>query len=129
MTDKKKTLSEDDAYSIALEDHPDYMRALEKGDLPEEIIGEDGEPMSPRLHLTVHSMVEQQIANDEPAGVAEVARQLEQSGVDHHEIRHLIGGPLVEELFRTMKYGKAFDEKRYMRNLRKVVDEYRNEPA
>ena len=62
-------MTEDAALEIALGDHPEWRRAWERGDLPDEITGEDGQPMSPRAHLHIHAIVERQLAADEPKGV------------------------------------------------------------
>ena len=48
--------------------------------MPDEIMGDDGEPMSPRMHLTIHTIVERQLSADEPEGVVEIAEQLESNG-------------------------------------------------
>ena len=70
---KRKKLSEDAAWEIALKEHPEWR----KDALPEEIIGEDGEPMSPRLHLQMHAVVERQLATDDPKGVVAIAALFE----------------------------------------------------
>jgi hypothetical protein len=51
---KKREVSEEEAMEIALRDHPEWRRAWEKGELPDEIIGEDGRPMNP--HALCKSM-------------------------------------------------------------------------
>ena len=121
MPDEHK-LSEDEAWETALNDHPELRRAWEAGTLPDEITGEDGNVTNPQLHLALHAMVERQIATDEPPGVAAVARALAKRGVSHHEIRHVIGQPLTEQIWYMNKEGCPFDEKRYLRQLQDVVD-------
>jgi len=54
---RKPELTEDAALEIALRDHPEYRRLWDKDELPDEIIGEDGQPMSPRAHLHSHAVV------------------------------------------------------------------------
>lgn len=127
---KRKTgpveqLSEDEAWEIALDDHPEYREGIREGTLPEEIVDERGEPMNPRLHLTLHSIVEMQLATDEPKGVAEIGRQLAALGVSRHDIRHAIGDPLIEQLWLMQTEGAQFDEGEYLEQLRDVVDSYR----
>ena len=120
-----RRLSEDEAYEIALNDHPEYRRGIIEGTLPETIPGEDGEPMNPRLHVMMHSIVERQLAANEPRGVAEIARQLAALGVSRHEIRHAIAGQLAEQLWAMQAEGARFDEVEYLEQLRDVVDSYR----
>ena len=120
-----RELSEEEAWEIALNDHPEYRAGIEDGTLPEEILDERGEVMNPRLHLTLHTIVEKQIAADEPRGVAEIARELAALGVSRHNIRHAIATPLVEQLWAMQAEGAEFDEAEYLEQLRDVVDSYR----
>ena len=64
---------------------------------------------------------ERQIANDEPQGVAEIARKLEELGVSRHEVRHEIGQPLASQMWHMLQEGCTFDEERYMAELREIV--------
>lgn len=120
-----EALSDDSAWEIVLHDHPEYREDYEAGTLPEEIIGEDGEPMSPRLHMMMHVIVEKQLAADDPPGLAEIARQLAAAGVSRHEIRRLIAGEVAEQLWLMQSKGALFDVETYLANLRDVVASYR----
>ena len=60
---RPKALSEDEAYRIALNDHPEYKRMIDEGNLPDEIVDEEGNAMSPRAHLAMHQIVERQLAS------------------------------------------------------------------
>jgi hypothetical protein len=128
MSAKKKPteeLSEDAAWEIAIKDHPEWRQAWEDNTLPEEIVGEDGEPMNPRLHLTMHAVVERQLAADEPNGVVAVAKQLRELGLSRHEIRHEIARAVVDQMWDMLQEGCEFDEKRYLAELRQIVDSLR----
>ncbi len=114
-------MSEDQAWQKALDDHPEYRDGVLDGSLPEEILDANGELINPRLHLTMHAIVEQQLAGDEPAGIAEIARQLANLGVSPHEIRHLISGPLAEQLWAMQSEGAPFDTAGYLEDLREIV--------
>jgi hypothetical protein len=120
-----RELSEDEAWEIALNDHPEYRDGIEGGTLPEEVLDERGELMNPRLHLTLHTIVEKQLAADEPKGMAEIARELAALGVSRHNIRHAIATPLVEQLWAMQTEGAQFDEVEYLAQLREIVDSYR----
>jgi hypothetical protein len=122
---RKKKLSEEKALEIAIRDHPEWRCEWEKGTLPEEIVGKDGQPMSPRLHLSMHAIVECQLAADEPKGVVAIARQLEQLGLSRHDIRHDIGRAASRQMWYMMKEGCVFDEGRYLAELRKIVESHR----
>ena len=125
MAKKKRKLSEDAAWEIALRDHPEWRRAWEKGELPDEIIGEDGEPTSPRAHLQIHTVVECQLAADEPQGVVAIAQELAQLGVSKHDVRHEIGSVIAEHMWYMTKEGCPFDEGRYLAELRELVRSHR----
>ncbi len=125
MTEKEEVLSEGDAFEIALRDHPEWRRKWGKGELPDEIPGEDGQPMNPHLHLTIHTLVERQLAADEPKGILAIAGELEKLGVSRHDIRHAIGTIITNHLWHMQQEKCPFDERRYMADLRKVVDSYR----
>ncbi|MHB8902376.1 MAG: DUF1841 family protein [Thermoguttaceae bacterium] len=96
---KQPEMTEDRALEIALRDHPEWRRAWEKGELGDEIVGEDGQPTSPHSHLHIHAVVELQLAADEPKGVVAIARELEQLGVSRHDVRHEIGAVMAEHLW------------------------------
>ena len=128
MAKKKREMTEDAALEIALRDHPEWRRAWERGELADEITGEDGQPMSPRAHLHIHAVVERQLAADEPKGVLAIARELEQLGVSRHDVRHEIGAVITEHMWYMTKEGCPFDEGRYLAELRKIVESYRLTP-
>ncbi len=122
MNKRRKQLSEEDALAIVLKDHPHWRRQWKDGTLPDEIIGEDGEPMSPRMHIMIHTIVERQLAADEPEGVVTVAQELEQLGLSQHDIRHAISRDIAGQLWYMNKEGCVFDEGRYLADLRKTVE-------
>jgi hypothetical protein len=122
---KKRELSEEAALEIALQDHPEWRRAWEKDELPDEMTGEDGQPMSPRAHLQIHAVVERQLAADEPKGVVAIARELQRLGVSEHDVRHEIGSVIAEHMWYMTKEGCPFDEGRYLAELRAIVESRR----
>ena len=125
MSEKKRTLTEDAAFEIALKAHPEWRTAWLKGELPDEIVGENGEPMSPRLHLQMHAVAERQLAADDPKGVVAIASQLEELGFSQHDIRHEIGCVVANHMWYMMKEGCTFDEKRYLAELQRIVESHR----
>lgn len=124
--DEREELSEEESWVLALDDHPEWRRAWENDTLPEEIASEDGSPMNPRLHLAMHAVVERQLAADNPPGVVAIAQELEKLNVPRHEIRHAIARVVSDEMFAMTKQGRVFDQKRYLRELKKVVQSYQS---
>ena len=125
MATQKKKLSDDEAMEIALRDHPEWRRDWEKETLPEEIVGEDGQPMNPHLHLLMHEIVERQLAADEPKGAVAIARQLEQLGCSRHAARHEIGRAVTSQIWHALKEGCVFDAEQYFAELHKIVQSHR----
>lgn len=123
MSDHKH-LSEDEAIEIALRDHPELREGWMNGTLPQELTDDSGNVWSPRMHISLHAIVERQIANDEPRGVADIAQQLAESGVDRHEIRHIIAQPLAEQIWQVMHEGHAFDADLYLSELEEAIRNY-----
>ncbi len=123
MTDDEN-LNEDEAWEIAVRDHPDLRRALESDSLPEELVDEQGNAWNPRVHLTMHAIVERQIASDEPQGVNAIAQQLANAGVSRHEVRHIIGQAVSTQMWYMMKEGCPFDEERYLGELHELLGTY-----
>ncbi len=115
---RRKKLSEDEAIRIVLKSHPQWRRQWERGTLPDEIVGEDGQPMSPRMHIAVHTIVERQLATDEPKGVAAISRELEQLGLSLHEVRHAVGQAVASQLWHISHEARTFDADSYLAELR-----------
>ncbi|NOX56664.1 MAG: DUF1841 family protein [Planctomycetes bacterium] len=120
--EKKRDLSEDEAWQIALEDHPEWHKALLEDELPDEVIGENGQPMNVTLHLTLHAMIERQLAADDPEGVVAVARELKQLGLSRHDIRHAIGSVLIQHIWSIWRNRQTFDPARYLAELSDIVE-------
>ena len=125
-TKRSKKLSEDEAVRIVLESHPKWQVGWQRGTLPDEVVGEDGQPMSPRMHIAIHMIVERQLAADDPKGVGDIAREQEQLGLSRHEACHAIGQAVASQLWSMGKEGRTFSSDRYLAELRKIVDAQRH---
>ncbi len=122
---EEELLGEAEAWQIALKDHPEFRQAFEDGTLPEEIVDETGNVVNPHLHLTAHVIIERQLAGDSPKGVATIARELEELGLSRHEIRHEMARPATGQIWYMLKEKCQFDEKRYLDELREIVESFR----
>lgn len=122
---EKRPLSEEEALAIVLHNHPEWHQQWEDGTLPDTITRDDGEAMSPRLHIRPHVIVEQQLSANEPAGVVAVAEELEELGFPEHEIRHEFIGALMTQVWYMRKEGSKFDTGWYLAELRKIVEVHR----
>ncbi len=109
-----KDLSEDEAREIVLDNHPDLKEMELAGTLPDKMLDEDIGIWSPRLHIAMHTVVERQLACNEPTGIVEMAVKFEREGtLSAHEIKHVIVAALSEQIW-TMQHNQVpFDEQQY----------------
>jgi len=118
-------ITEEKAWFIALGDHPELAKIIEEeGDLPEEMVDEEGNVWNPQIHLTLHCTLECQIARDEPAGIAAIAEQLTACNLSRHDVRHAMADPLATQLSQMMNEQQRFDQTQYLKELHEVVQEH-----
>ena len=115
---KGETLAgEDLTYYAAMREHTEYHdiweRAAELGDNEINVNG-----TNPFLHISMHSVVENQIASRNPPETDQTVFRLMKAGLDRHESLHRIAGVLTELMWEMMHAGKTFDLATYRRRLR-----------
>ena len=100
--------------------HPEYHDHLRDPDgvLDRDWLPEGGET-NPFLHLGLHLAVLEQVGLDRPTGVRKLYRRLIESTGDVHEADHIIMECLAETLWRTSQDGKPFNEKAYLKCIRR----------
>ncbi len=74
-----------------------------------------------RLHVAIHSVVEAQLAEDEPPETAETLTRLLAEGLDRHEAVHAIGTVVASEIFEVLQEGRRYDEARYKAALAELT--------
>ena len=87
-------------------DHPELDRALRAGE--DELIV-DGEAVSIRLHLTMHQVLANQLADDDPPEVYLTAQRLLAAGYERHEVLHMLAAPIVTQIHATLQGGEGYD--------------------
>jgi hypothetical protein len=100
----------DDRGMLIEGEHPEYHDALADDD-PDTVDG-----VNPRLHITVHEIVANQLWDDEPPEVWQAAKRLSASGMDRHDVLHAIGEVLAEHLHGALT-GKPVDPARYVQQI------------
>ncbi len=108
-----------------MKEHKEYYKVWDNADK----IGDEEytvEGVNPFLHVHFHLIVEKQLAMGKPKIVKEIGEELNKLGLSHHEIVHLIAKPLSEQIFDMLKNKVLFDEERYARDLRKILEEIKN---
>ena len=101
--------------------HLAWAEALE-GD--ENVLGADGEPMSPRLHVTMHMVIANQLLADEPPETWQTVQRLAGLGYDWHNVMHLIMGPVAESVRQTLAEQRPFDRADYLRRLAELPGDF-----
>lgn len=93
-------------------EHPEYHRALADPFWDGEIDG-----VSPRLHLTMHEVIANQLWADEPPETWQAARRLSARGVDRHDVLHELMGVMASHMYPTLTRQEPFDDQAYRRAL------------
>ena len=101
--------------------HLELEEALESG---EEILNADGEPMSPRLHVTLHVVVANQLLADDPPETWQTVQRLAGLGYDWHNVMHVIMGPVSEAVYQTLAEKQPFDRADYVRRLAELPGDW-----
>jgi hypothetical protein len=95
--------------------HPEYHRLLEA---PGEHIDRDYRPeqgdINPFLHLSLHLAVAEQLAIDQPSGIAAHYARLRDARGDAHEALHAIVECLGETIWQAQRTGTAPDAALYL---------------
>ena len=109
---------------------PDDRRLLIEGEHPEYHqvptdpgAGDEIEGVNPRLHLSIHEIVANQLWEDDPPQVWRAARRLRDRGVDRHEILHRLMAAAVDQLHGALTSGTAADTAAYARALDRIAPE------
>lgn len=104
----------DDRGMLIEGEHPEYHRALADPDAGTV----DG--VNPRLHITVHEIVANQLWDDEPPEVWQAARRLSATGMDRHDVLHAISEVVAEHLFGVLVDDEPPGSDRYVEHLEKL---------
>jgi hypothetical protein len=105
---------DEDELTFLLEaEHTEWEKALE---LHEGVLV-NGEPVNPRLHVTLHVVVARQLLADDPPETWQTVQRLAGLGYDWHNVMHMIMEPIAEDIHRAMTKKQSFDREDYARRL------------
>ena len=107
----------DDRHFLILSEHPELARAIERGE-EEIVIG--GERMNPRLHITIHELIANQLWDDDPPEVWQTARRLLAAGYERHDVLHMLAEAAAQELRHVLHEHAPFDRNRYVHALERL---------
>jgi uncharacterized protein DUF1841 len=117
---------EDDRHFLILAEHPELQEAVEDD---QDEITLRGNLMSPRLHLSMHEIVANQLWADDPPETWPTAQRLMALGYQRHEILHMLGSVVSGEAWRTMQYKQPFDPDRFRAGLDALPESWEAERA
>lgn len=101
----------DERHFLILAEHPELIEAIEN-DVDEIVL--EGVVVSPRLHITMHEVVANQLWDNDPPQAWETAVRLRALGYRRHEILHMLGSVLAEEIWNMTTGRQVFDRTRFV---------------
>lgn len=105
-------------YERSLEMHPVLLELDHAGELPEEAVDEDGNVWNVTMHLNIHAILENQLANNQPEGITEVALKMEAEHIlSSHEVRHVIMNSIATSIWKLQRDKVPFDDQAYMADI------------
>jgi len=102
--------------------HPEYHAVL---DAPERYLEQAYFPemgtINPFLHMSLHLSVLEQIGIDQPPGIAQIYRELQQKHQDTHDAQHNLMDCLAETLWQAQRDDCPPDMEVYLNCMQKKV--------
>ncbi len=103
-----------------LQMHPEYQDLLEDPDcLDRNWLPEEGQT-NPFLHLGLHVAILEQLSVDRPVGIRKLHQNLTAATGDVHEADHRLMQCLAEALWRVQHDLKPFNDKAYLKCIRRA---------
>lgn len=104
----------------AMLEHSEYHHIWDKLDrIKDSEIVEDG--VHTTLHITMHTVIENQLAENTPPEVKKALNVLVKRGTPRHEAIHAIAYEFNMELYKTLRTGRPFNRIAYKRQLEKII--------
>ena len=118
-------LADPDARSFVIRhEHPEFEAALNE-DLDEVDVGYGR--INPRLHLAMHEVVATQLWDDDPPEVWETAMRLRHAGYERHEILHMLGRPVTDQIRAALHDHRPYDSARHVAALQALPGSWERE--
>jgi Domain of unknown function (DUF1841) len=120
-------LADPDVRSVVIRhEHPEFEEALGEGRDEIEIAGG---VINPRLHLAMHEIVATQLWDDSPPEVWETAVRLLDAGYGRHEILHMLGRPVSDQIWAALHDERPYDRDRHVAALQALPGSWERERA
>lgn len=117
---------EDARLAEVMERHPEYHEIWERAEAlgSEDVVVDE---VNPFMHATVHTTVENQLAEGSPPEAAEALDALLKAGYSRHEAIHFIGAVVTDEIYNILKEDRPADNEAVAANLRDLTRQARRE--
>ena len=104
--------------------HPEYHAVLDDREthLDRDYLPESGK-LNPFLHLSLHLAIAEQLAMDQPPGIADIFETLTARKGDRHAALHVVLECLGETVWQANRSGSTPDQHAYLACLREQLDE------
>jgi len=101
---------EDRCLAEAMLLHEDeFFNVFEFADIQHDREFDPNTDVNPFLHITIHSVIENQLAAKDPIEVFQFYNAMRKRKCSHHDTIHLLGAIFVPLMFDTMKHQTPFD--------------------
>jgi hypothetical protein len=80
--------------------------------------------VNPVLHVTIHGIVENQLADNDPPFVSMAVRELMQNGINRHSAIHAVGAALSEQIYSMLSTNSEYDPAKYEADVARTVAEW-----
>ncbi len=103
--------------------HPEYHAVLDDREtlLDRDYLPESGK-LNPFLHLSLHLAIAEQLAMDQPPGIADIFETLTARKSDRHAALHVVLECLGETVWQANRSGSTPDQHAYLACLREHLD-------
>lgn len=110
---------EDERYYRVMLEHEEYHPVWDALEFVfDKEIDIDG--VNPLLHVCMHVVIENQLADANPPEVIETLDRLTREGLSRHEAIHAIANAFATVLWDVLKHGRPYDPAAYVRGLRSL---------
>ena len=112
----QKPLSDLEAIALqVMQMHPEYHKVLDTPEryLEQAYFPEMGET-NPFLHMSLHLSILEQIAINQPPGIAQAYQELQHKHGDQHDAQHDLMDCLAETIWRAQRDGQPPDAEAYL---------------
>ncbi len=118
----EETQAEDDRMGQVMLEHPEYHAYFDDPNLLD-AGGCTVEGVNPFAHVSMHTIVENQLASGDPPQVREYLERFEAAGLSRHEAVHQIARAVSDMIHELLQHDRVFEPARYLKSLEEIAAE------